>query len=331
MQFELDGEENLLGVLTADPPKRPKRGRRPSVDDFPLINRRDSFLGLIDGNWGRIGWELETAKTIVDTRNALRPLESESRSLICLFTRDSATESTVAELRLRAKQTRNFQTVVRETSSHEERCRVSFDKANAAFQDAKSANQGAEFQKVVELRQRKCDAARLQTESLARRDRLLGEHLKDEQAFVAQTELLGYLNGQRYSFSPLRLANAMAGLPEMGWRQSAERCAALGRKPEDGQIYWLYKLICQAQSESSLVGTLAERLKRNLQDYKNQADYRLGLAKANWYHLRRAIEAASESNSHPRALPYRVLAQYQRHRQFLTRVDRFFEEEEALS
>lgn len=331
MQFEIDGEENLLGVLTTDSPKRPKRGRRFSVDDAPLLNRRDSFLGLIDGNWGRIGWGLETAKTIVDVRNALRPLESESGSLVCVFTRDTALESTHAALRLRADQIANFQTVIREASLREQKCRESFDKANAAFQDAKFANQEAGFQKVVDLRQRECDAARLQTESLSRRDRLLGEHLKDEQAFVAQTELLGFLNGQRYSFSPLRLSNAMAGLPEMGWRQSAKRCAAQGQKPDDGQSFWLYKLICQAQSESSSEGPLTERVKRNFRDYKNQADYRLGLAKANWYHLRRAIEAVDESNPHSRALPYRVLAEYQQHRQFLTRVDQFFEEEEALS
>jgi hypothetical protein len=36
-----------------------------------LLNRSDNLVSFIEGNWGLIGWELQTAKTIEDVRNAL--------------------------------------------------------------------------------------------------------------------------------------------------------------------------------------------------------------------------------------------------------------------
>jgi hypothetical protein len=56
----------------------------------------------------------------------------------------------------------------------------------------------------------------------------------------------------RYSFNPVNLANAMAGLHEIGWRQSAKRCSPFKSHLREGQNWWLFKLICRAISPKAV-------------------------------------------------------------------------------
>jgi len=56
-------------------------------------------------------------------------------------------------------------------------------------------------------------------------ERNLTQELRDKEAGFAQTELLDYITKKKYARNPLGLAKAMAGLPEIGWSQSHERCS----------------------------------------------------------------------------------------------------------
>jgi hypothetical protein len=48
-----------------------------------------------------------------------------------------------------------------------------------------------------------------------------------QQAYFARTQVLDFIRSRRRSLTPIKFAEAIAGLPFMGWRQSAERCARL--------------------------------------------------------------------------------------------------------
>jgi len=58
-------------------------------------------------------------------------------------------------------------------------------------------------------------------------ERKLTEELRNKEAGLAQAELLDYITKKKYARDPLGLANAMAGLPDLGWPQSHERCSKM--------------------------------------------------------------------------------------------------------
>ncbi len=51
--------------------------------------------------------------------------------------------------------------------------------------------------------------------------------VRDQQAYVSLSELLDYLHSGRYAVNPRNLANALAGVPQMRWRQSFARCGGM--------------------------------------------------------------------------------------------------------
>jgi hypothetical protein len=51
--------------------------------------------------------------------------------------------------------------------------------------------------------------------------------LEEKKASFAQTELLDYIANAEYARNPLRLANAMAGLPDLAWSSSYDRCSKI--------------------------------------------------------------------------------------------------------
>jgi hypothetical protein len=55
--------------------------------------------------------------------------------------------------------------------------------------------------------------------------------LADKEAGFCQEELLEFIIKGKYARSPLGLANAMAGLPDMAWDTSPDRCSKIKVEP----------------------------------------------------------------------------------------------------
>jgi hypothetical protein len=217
-----------------------------------------------------------------------------------------------------------------QTALFERRCRERLDKANSALQQAVGTDKESEIRSVVERRKNEHTLAQAKYEGLLRTVRELQIEYQDAQAYIAQAELLRFVHSNRYSFTPLRLANSMAGLPEMGWRQSAKRCGRHKLKRGDTTVYWLFKLIRSAVDNGLRGSDLKSSIKLKLDGHSHNSDYRLQEVKKNWYHLRRAFDKVSQQIHHPGAVPYRIVAEYQRNLQYRTALDLFLEEEEQL-
>jgi hypothetical protein len=213
-----------------------------------------------------------------------------------------------------------------------EQYRKSLEMAVAALQHVKSTNQESEIKLVVRQRKKEHRAAKRKYDGLLRKDRLTQEQFENERAFVAQTELLEFIHEGRYAFTPINLTNAMAGLPDISWRQSWKRCSPHRSNREDSLNYWTFKLISNVISELEMQSheiSIADLVKRKLQTIKDNSDYRVLHSKKNWYHLRRAIDSITK-NQHPASRPYRILAEYDRNQQSKTPLDLLGEEQEQL-
>ncbi len=332
MDDELSGVENILEVLTGNSREPNKRGRPFSLDQPSLLNRRRTLQFWIDGSWGKIGWKLRTAKTVSDIRKAFKPLGADSNHPANLFAQNTRKTATAAKIRLRSKQLGRLNGIMRRESLATRQSQEAVDRVRAAFQQAESKRDKGEFEEILNERVSLQEEAQRKYAALERKERKLTEQLREERAFFAQHELLRCLKSGRCAFTPYKLASAMAGLPEVGWRRSAKRCSRDKSSSEAGQIFWLFRLLCRAISESKAANTnLSEHVRRTLQTHKDRKDYRLINAKENWRHLRRAIEGATRSKKqHPGSLPYRIIGQYQEYIQRKSAVELFREAEEKL-
>src|SRR5262249_52881370 len=149
-----------------------------------------------------------------------------------------------------------------------------------------------------------------------------------QQAYVAQTELLSCLRSRRYAFTPLNVVNAMAGLTYIGWSQSAKRCAKLERPFVQGFPFQLF-LFIHRDLKKSPPGQLLVVLERYLRK-RPKTDYTAAELRKMWYHLSAAVHAVIQNGDHPKAVPYRVVAEYQRRTSVRSQLDLVLEEEGQL-
>jgi hypothetical protein len=104
---------------------------------------------------------------------------------------------------------------------------------------------------------------------------------------------------------PLSIANALAGLPMMGWRQSYDRCSAM---PYDSQSHLWYRVfktieeIWRQQPGSTAVS--AEFFKSKLKKLRNKHGYVRDYFWRNWRDLRLAIEECGKLNYSASEMPF---------------------------
>jgi hypothetical protein len=151
-------------------------------------------------------------------------------------------------------------------------------------------------------------------------------------ASFARAEFVRFCQSNRYRLNPLNIANALAGLPHIGWRQSAKRCKNHPAPGADGRSMQVFKTIDRivrlCVRRSDLVGH-AERWLR-----VQKAKRSLGVSdlQEKWYYLRWSIKTALEMNPRvsTRNLPFAITREYWKRISRPSNVDLLFEEEERI-
>lgn len=300
-------------IATAKPTPRP-RGRPRLVSDAELTGRRDSVVSLLEPSWGEIGWELKRARTVGDLVNAMRPFADQARNYPIRLLLEERT-STCSSLELRQTR-RNLGKASQEArlaqEAYDRQAELAAE-ANAALAQAGNNVRIARTVKAeLERRQEELDRLGLVLEKAKNNRENLERELREQEAFIAQTELLRFLKSKRYAFTPRNLANAMAGLPYIGWRQSFQRSA---RSPCQIVLSLHYEVLAILQhilrnrrpssSEAAL-----RLLRTELPKLPRKHGYVREYLRQNWLHVKEAVEDCWKSRSHPGAVPYRITAAF---------------------
>jgi len=154
----------------------------------------------------------------------------------------------------------------------------------------------------------------------------LEEMLSDQQAHYCQHQLLKFIRGKRYGHTPRKLANALAGLPDISCRQSASRCAKLSytwgpnytvfdfveekwrrRDPLQSKAEQILDLFRNALAElprTVLVQTDESQRKKRVDNY-----LRRDLSEK-WFYLKQAIQEALRAYTNPAQVPYLISARF---------------------
>jgi hypothetical protein len=327
--------------MDAENSTRPRVGRPESVDDATLEDSRNHLVWLLEISWGEVGWNLRTVKTAADVRCALQAWDQEpyrSRYVVETLLRFSERAATAKALNERRRRLGKLNETVRNAHESLEKCWESFERAIRV--PATQLSQGEQEVLDDEIKKRAQTLAHAGAEYLDLRDRRenLERLLRDGEAYFARGELVRFCKSRRYRINPLNTANALAGLPFLGWRQSAKRCRKWKCPGADGMAYQAFKIIyrivnsCTQRSELIKYAEQWLRARRGGAHRMNWSwkSHAISELRWNWYYLRRSIQTVLNAKPHPGALPYMITSGYLRRTARRSAVDVFFEEDERI-
>jgi hypothetical protein len=268
--------------------------------------------------WSEIGWGLQTCKKPDGLIRVFKPLtQTFAENLISVFCRrkgrfefDATLGENRKKWRSRVEQSRNAEALMQR--SHEQLQRLDAALAQASRRQRESIS--PEREKWSREADRTAQEARRAREA----EREQWARLQHLEATFAREELFQFLKSGRYSIEPFSLANAVAGLPYMGWRQSMKRCLIMPRYGHnqtaavDGLTYQTFKAIrllgtdANKKSLDTVVVSFREGILL-LPTRHRQA--RAELAQ-NWFYLERALRKACKVPRHPMQLPFEIQKQY---------------------
>jgi hypothetical protein len=303
---------------------RMSRGRPQSIDDDALQLRRADLLATFEWQWSDFAWELERAKNIRGIRRALQPVR-ECRG-IKLFTYEPTSVSNWAGLRSLRQKLARLSPTLRAATRDEERCREKLDRVLGALRDV-----GSDARLEAHGRKRKAehDSSLASLESLCDMEHRLRDELHGREAYISQSELLLFITGKRYTINPGSLANAMSGLPFIGWRHSAARCNTLAPDYSVGLSHQILEILRRALAQPPRTSHEAiEKVKAHLLKGKTPYSQAARVLCAHWYYLRSSIEAVYQKRPPKTSLPFRVHSEYRRRSR--SRYDQIMEDVERL-
>jgi hypothetical protein len=308
-----------------------RAGRPKGIDDGYLRDTRDHLVWLLESTWGEVGWTLQTIKTAADVRRALQSWEQQhSKYVVEALQRPSESAATAKTLNSVRRRLADLNRSARGAYEFQQQRQESLARAERALAQQVSQD---EKELIAAEREKRLQAFRsAEAEYLAvnnQRDSL-EQQLRDGEAHFARTELVRFRKSRRYTLNPLNTANALAGLPFIGWRQSAKRCRKWECAMANGLTYGMFNIIRRIVNSCPSRNVLVRHAEQWLRSKRSSDPHAISQLRQNWYYLRRAIESVLKSKPHPRPLPYLISAEYLRKTTVRTAADLLFEEEERI-
>ena len=312
-----------------DAPKR--AGRSLAIDDGRLWGVRDHLVWLVETTWADVGQEISRIKTPGDVSPALQIWKQRSQEqIVQLLLRESSSPATAKVLNERRRRLGFLNASVRDALAVREQSRESLEKAQRALSIQLSKDQRAVVEEQIERRAGKSAQAENEYNSAVAKQKELEELLQDGEANFARAEFVHFLRSKRYELTPVNVAQALAGLPVIGWRQSFKRC--LGRKAAgaNGGAIQIFNTIQRVVQSCIRKSELAKHAESWLKTQNPTKSYAVAELRKDFFYLRWSIKVALEDSARRRDLPYVIAKEYWKRKGAASNLDALFAEEEAL-
>jgi hypothetical protein len=291
-----------------------RRGRRSELSDPQLNNRREQFIQIFEGSWGEIGSALPKCKRADDLALIFRPL-AESRSWIAqvveIFCRPSSESFSASALRQVRSGMRRLVEPVRLGDELTRFAKERLNRLDGALAQAHGRDRRI-VKRARKQRRKELWKALVKHGKLADSEKSLKARLKSLEGSFAREELMRFIKSKRYEIKPLSLANAVAGIPYMGWRQSMRRNASTQPVTQNGPSYQAFKAIRylvesqNRKTKTDLVKSFRESIQLLPSRFKlSQAEF-----SKNWLYLERAIRKSFRMKPSRKGLPFEITRRY---------------------
>jgi hypothetical protein len=301
------------------------RGRRAALSDAELHNRRDQFVQIFEGEWGEIGWALHRCKKAQDVIQILGPLAASPSwiaNVIEVFCRPSQETGSAGILRNVRSARRRVVEPLRLADESKRFAEDQLRQINRALTQAHGRSVRIVKKARKQLR-KKLWKTMQEHRTLTDLEKRLQARLKSLEADFARQELMRFIKSKRYELMPLNLANAVAGLPYVGWRQSMRKNSTNPCGIANGHRYQIFKAIryLLAVGKRKTEKTLVKGFQECIPLLPGR--YRLPKAELaeNWLYLERALRQAYRTKLHSKALPFEIAKRYFKQIHSPTQVD----------
>jgi hypothetical protein len=296
--------------------KTSRRKRYSPLSDAQLTDRRDQLVQFLESAWGPIGWDLRSARKPADVERAIASTGFENtgyRDLLLPFARAVTCKTDLPRMRVLRRKIRKLNNECYEAFQAKQPANDALQQAQLALTNCSEANL-KRLKLECTKRHRQANNINERYAALDQERNILAAELQQLEAAFAQSELLKIVRSSRYSYTPLHLANGLAGVPYIGWRHSVTRCSQNPCQVANGYWYSIFKLIERATTRAETKSAAAVLLltKNSVLDIKDKQHYVRDSLAENWHFLKRAIEEVSKArHHHPKALPFRITAAFQ--------------------
>jgi len=328
--------ERILGLVSQEKPK-PQPGRPIAIDDGRLWGARDQLVWLFEETWAAVGERLPWIKKPADVLDVIRVWDNPNLSTgnhyiaKCLL-RPSTIPVTQKWLSARRLELGKLNSAVRDAYDAREKCREALEKAERALSDQLSASDKAAVLDQIFRRGKKLLDAKTEYDSLDKQQRDVQALVLDGEASFARDEFARFCRSNRYRLEPLNLANALAGLPYIGWRQSIKRCQPTPAPGANGQAIQIFRAIERIVRSCVRRSDLAGHADKFLRDKRTKKALGASELRKKWYYLRWSIKTVLDADPRvtTRNLPFAITREYWKRTDRPSNVDALFEEEERI-
>ena len=320
-------------------PAKPKRGR-PTVGDSFLLGSLNNWLYFFEECWPEIGFDLlgfrkRKGGTIEDLRKVFEPIQGRNRrDLAHVFLRGSPQEVDRKTLRADRIRAAKLPHQIQEMRN----LRLGFVQSCTAAERALGEASGQDREIIQAQANEKKERLRELDEKLARAEaesEELNQRVKNEETYWFCSQLLDFLCEVRYAIEPLPLARGMAGLPDMGWRESYDRTSKMTRSSDFVQLpYRAFDVISRIWRRRPKEVQIAptEFFREQILRLPKKDDGARGVFCRGWRDLRLAIEECWEGKHGEDFMPYAITSAFLRnHVRQKTEKERMLDEHEMLS
>lgn len=206
--------------------------------------------------------------------------------------------------------------------------------AETALKDAHEEYQEAVKSELEEKRRGLLDVDQ-KLQSAEEGSKHLEETIHNQESYFFCSQLVDFLRKGKYAVKPLPLANSLAGLPEMGWRQSLARCSKMPKSSPHVQYpYGIWEAILKiwkcrsANPQLSVIDLFRAKIPKLP---KKNAEARSYLSEG-WRDLRMAIEQCSGEAHRDDFVPYALTGSFVKMRsRAKSQADQILDQRERLS
>jgi len=296
----------------------PKLGHPSFLSDEDLWHRRDNALGHFEIEWPEWGWDLRRARTAADFNPIFAATEHTS---LGEQSRRFRIPSSVPfdDLDLNRKKhkallqrIRNSYEAVREIADLKGRI-------DTALRDVNTVD-GVELKIAQQRFTREWNQRRREYERLSAEDERLRRQIEMQEAAFAQSELLRFVREKRYAWNPVNLAEAVAGLGFMSYRQSIRRCRRKKCNDSSSLQYEVFRAIaylCEGRGPRQLFGELRERI----MDLPRRFVSAQRELRRDFYFLRMAVDDSVRCNHRGSQFAYAVARKFARSTRSMSLLD----------
>lgn len=287
-----------------------KRGRRTIPDNF-LLGARNAWVALLEEFWSEIGWPLVCIRnhrtgSVEEIRQIFEPVKDGQHNpgLAAPFYRQGCKIGGPDDVRKNRGQLGKLEAEIIAGQAQYERDQMSCLEVDRALKVASTGDQES-IREEGRKRQIRLVASEDRLKALKSQHDSLDSTVRDQESYVFRSQLLDFLHSGRLALNPRNLANALAGLPLMGWRQSLTRCSGMPFDPQRLE-YSVLELISEVwrRRRKEFDNSPLEFFRAGVLKLPRNSGYPLQFLWDHWRDLRRAIDKCWESTRSPDSIPF---------------------------